>query len=155
MRWHYRDPLLAWLFAPAYAAHLAEEWFGGFPQWVARIAGEPLPDVAFVVINAVAFAAMLAATRSATLREAHGWMVIAIATIALTNGVWHVLGSLVTGTYSPGLFTGVVVYMPLGQLTLLRAWHQTPQPFFVRGLLWGLGIHTAVFVIAFTIARLT
>jgi hypothetical protein len=35
MRWHYRDPLLAWLLPLSYALHILEEWFGGFPEWMA------------------------------------------------------------------------------------------------------------------------
>ena len=59
MRWHYRDPLLVWLFIPAYALHVLEEWIGGFPEWVAFFAGAPLPRSAFALINAAAMFLMI------------------------------------------------------------------------------------------------
>lgn len=154
MRWQYRDPLLVWLFPAAYALHILEEWFGGFPEWLAVFGGAPMPRGVFVVINATAFSAMLLAARAAVRREAHGWMAVGIATIVLTNGLAHILSSLATGTYSPGLFTGVVLYLPLGQLALLRAWQQAGASF-SRGVAAGLAVHALVSAIALavTLAR--
>src|SRR5688500_17669190 len=105
MRWHYRDPLLAWLLVAAYAAHILEEWLGGFPQWLAVVAGAPLPRGAFLAINALALGVVIAATRVATRGDSRGWIVIAMAAVLFVNALLHILGSVVTGTYSPGLFT--------------------------------------------------
>jgi hypothetical protein len=148
MRWEYRDPALLWLFVPAYLAHLTEEYFGGFPEWFARIAGNPLPRADFLLINAVALAVITASVYVAARRESMGWLAIAIATVLLVNGIGHALGSIVTGTYSPGLITGVVLYLPLGQLALLRAWDQAPRGFVARGIAVGLVGHAVVTLIA-------
>jgi hypothetical protein len=149
VRWHYRDPLLLWLLPAAYACHLIEEWLGGFPRWISRVIGAPLPDGAFLAINAVALTIMLAAIRAARRDERHGWMGVAVATILFTNGIAHLLGSVATGSYSPGLFTGVVLYLPLASLVLLRAWTQAGEGGFGRGVASGLGLHALVFVIAY------
>jgi hypothetical protein len=149
VRWHYRDPLLVWLLPAAYACHLGEEWFGGFPEWMARVIGSALPRPAFIAINAIAFGLMVLASRAATRREANGWMGIAIATILLINGVAHLLGSLATAAYSPGLFTGIVLYLPLGSLVLLRAWAQAQEDQFGTGVLAGIALHVLVVVIAY------
>lgn len=154
MRWHYRDPALVWLFVPAYLCHVAEEYFGGFTAWIGTVIGRPLPLSAFLLINAVALVVMVAAIRAATQHERHGWMAIAVATVLLVNAVLHLLGSMATGTYSPGLITGVVVYVPLAQLALVRAWHQAPAPLFRRGLVAGFVVHALVFVAAATATRL-
>jgi hypothetical protein len=145
--------LLVWLLVAAYALHILEEWFGGFPEWLAVVAGAPLPRDAFVLINAVALAAMAAATRTATRDESRGWLAIVVAAILFANGLLHLLASVVTRTYSPGVITGVVFYLPLGQLALLRAWEQAPRPFFVRGILTALGLHAIVSVVAFGLSR--
>src|SRR5687767_11837991 len=116
MRWHYRDPLLVWLLPIAYACHLVEEWLGGFRLWMAAVTGAPIPAAAFVAINAVAFVLFLAAGRETTRRESAGWMAVAMATILLVNGVAHILGTLAFGSYSPGLITSVILYLPLSQL---------------------------------------
>ena len=152
MRWHYRDPLLVWLFPASYGVHILEEWFGGFPAWLAHFAGRPLPSSAFIAINAVALALMTLATREAARRDESGWLAVGIATITLVNGILHIVASLVTGTYSPGLFTSVVLYLPLSQLALLRAWHQAPPRLFARGVVAGIAVHAVVSVLALTLA---
>ena len=152
-RWHYRDAALLWLFVPAYLAHLAEEFFAGFPYWIRLIVGRPLPMTAFLVINGVALCALIAAVRAAIRRESAGWMAVAIAAIVTLNALLHLLGSFVTGTYSPGLITAVVLYLPLGQLTLLRAWHHQPPATFVRGVAAGVFIHGIVAAVAFASTR--
>jgi sorbitol-specific phosphotransferase system component IIC len=128
----------------AYAAHVVEEWFGGFPEWFGLLAGRPLPHDAFLIINAVGLAVMAAAARAATGRETLGWLAIGIATVIIVNGSAHLLGSIVTGRYSPGLFTGIVLYLPLGELALTRAWSQVPHVFFWRGVAAGVAAHTVV-----------
>jgi hypothetical protein len=42
----------------------------------------------------------------------------------------------------------------MGQLLLLRAWHQAPPSSFWRGVLAGLAIHMLVFLVALAFARL-
>ena len=153
MRWRYRDRLLLWLFPVAYAAHIVEELAGGFRFWVARLAGAPLPLPAFLAINTVAFVLLVAGIRAAIRREEHGWIAVAVATVVVINGVLHLLGTLVTQAYSPGLVTGIVLYMPLGTLTLIRAWDQAPAVTRRRGVWAGIGIHLAVTVLAYAFTR--
>jgi hypothetical protein len=160
LRWHYRDPLLVWLLVGAYAIHLMEEWIGGLPEWLAVVIGRPVPRPAFIVINAIAMVCAIAAARAAseraTARTARGagsgWPAIAIATVVLVNAFLHILGSLVTATYSPGLFTAVILYLPLSQLLLMRAWSQAEPGVFQRGVWAGVLVHAAVMLTAFTAA---
>jgi hypothetical protein len=151
VRWHYRDPQLVWLIPCAYTAHLLEEWFGGFPEWVGTVVGSPLPRPAFLAINAVALALMLVATQQITRRERSGWMAIALATIIGVNGVGHILGSLATRSYSPGLITGVVFYLPLAKLVLMRAWLQASGDMWRYGVASGIAIHAVVVVVAYSL----
>ena len=152
MRWQYRDPWLAWLLPLAYALHILEEWFAGFPEWVALVVGSPLPRTAFVVINAIALTVMIAAIRVSTTREDDGWMAIASASILFINAFAHVLGSVVTRSYSPGLISGVVLYLPVAGLVLLRASSQAQRGAFGRGLAVGAALHAAVFIVAYAVA---
>jgi hypothetical protein len=157
MRLHYRDPPLVWLFLPAYLAHLGEELFAGpgFAVWLARVVGQPLPMVAFLAINTIALAALIVGIRAAVRREEAGWVVVAVATIAVTNAVAHLIGSIITGTYSPGLVTGFVLYVPLGSIALLRAGYQAQSRNFQVGVIAGLLIHTLVFALAFASTRMS
>lgn len=145
--------MLVWLLPAAYACHLVEEWIGDFPRWIAVATGSPLPSAAFVAINAVAFALFLAATRAATRHESGGWLAIVMATILFINAFAHIAGTLVFGSYSPGLVTGVVLYLPISQLVLIRAWYQADPNVFGRGMLAGAALHALLIPIVLTASR--
>ena len=153
MRWHYRDPLLLWLLVAAYVCHVAEEWFGGFPEWVGSVAGRSLPRAAFLVINAIGLSIMVVAVTAAVRRESRGWIGIGVAALLFINTLAHLFGSILTGSYSPGLVSSVVLYLPLTQLVLVRAWHQVGARFFWRGVAAGAVVHAVVFVVAFAATR--
>ena len=145
--------MLVWLLPLAYACHLVEEWLGGFRLWIAAVAGAPMPAAAFVAINTVGFVLFLAAARRTTQRESSGWIGVAMATILLVNGMLHVVGTLVAGSYSPGLITSVILYLPLSQLLLLRAWYQADRALLGRGILTGIALHALVGLVVFAVAR--
>ena len=149
MRWHYRDPGLLWLFVPAYMIHVAEEWFAGFPLWLRQIVGRPLPDPAFVLINAAALVLLIASIRAATRAEHNGWIGVAIATISLINTTAHAAGAALTQSYAPGLVSAVVFYVPLGTLVMIRAFDHAPRAQVERGIIVGIVVHTLAFVVAF------
>ena len=153
MRWHYRDPGLLWLFVPAYIIHVAEEWFADFPGWLQQIAGSPLPGEAFLIINAVALVLLVAAIRAATRSERFGWMAIAVAAIMLVNTVVHAAGAALTRSYAPGLISAVVVYVPLGALTMIRAVDHAARTHVARGIIAGVVVHAVVSAIAFASTR--
>ncbi len=153
MRWHYRDAGLLWLFVPAYLIHLAEEWFAGFPGWIGSIIGSPLPTIAYVGINGMALVLLVAGIRAAIRSERYGWVAVAVATVTLVNTVAHVAGAALTRSYSPGLVSAVLLYVPLGTLTMIRAMDQASAQM-TRGILAGLLIHAAVFAAAFMSARM-
>ena len=153
MRWHYRDAGLLWPFVPAYAIHVAEEWFAGFTTWVEQIAGSAMSDVAFLTINAFAMALLVVGVRAAARAEQNGWIAVTIATIALTNTASHVAGALLTQSYSPGLISAVVLYVPLGSLTMIRAVDQAPRATLARGVIVGVVLHLIVFIVAIAATR--
>jgi len=153
VRWHYRDAGLLWLFVPAYLIHLAEEWFGGFPAWVALIVERPVPETAFVAINAVALMLVIIGLRAATQAEANGWIAVAVATIVLVNTFFHLVGAALTSSYSPGVISAVVLYVPLGSLTMIRALDQSSRAQLARGIQIGVVIHAIVFIVAFASTR--
>ena len=138
MRWHYRDGALLWLFPPAYAVHVLEQ----------LVAGD-----GFLLVNAVGMVLLVAAVRRTCRDEHAGWMAIAIATLAAVNGMAHVSATLVSGRYSPGLISGVVLYIPLAALTLLRAAYQADGSTIGRGVAAGLAIQAAALVAARLLSR--
>jgi hypothetical protein len=154
VRWHYRDAGLLWPFVPAYLVHVAEEWFGGFPAWIGTIVGRPLSPAAFLFINGVGLVLLVFAIRAAISSERYGWIAVALAMVALINTLAHAAGAVLVGSYSPGLVSAVVLYVPLGSLAMIRAIDHSPRPQLTRGIVAGLVIHALVFLIAFTVASL-
>jgi hypothetical protein len=110
------------MFPPTYALHLAEEYFaaGGFPLWVERALGFLFTTAEFVAWNAFALVLMCVAAWLVSRDAKFRFIEIALAVAVLGNVAAHVVGSLITWTYSPGLITAVAVWSPLG-LTRLRS----------------------------------
>jgi hypothetical protein len=80
-----------------------------------------------------------------------GWTAVAIATVLFVNALAHVFGTLMTRTDSPGLFTAVVLYLPLSQLVLARAGAQAEGAAFRDGVLAGLVLHVLVVTVALAV----
>lgn len=110
-------PLVSWLPLMAVALHLVEEfaWPGGFADWYRAYRPERAASVttAFLVwINAVLVVLALAAALLG--RRPYGvalWLVVA--SIGAANGAFHLWATLRKRRYSPGVATGLLVYLPL------------------------------------------
>ena len=64
---------------------------------------------------------------------------------------WHYRdgGAALTRSYAPGLISAVVIYVPLGSLTMIRAVDQADRDHLTRRIVAGIAIHALVFVLAF------
>lgn len=106
-----------WLPLGAVTLHMIEEfvWPGGFGDWFRRYRPERARSVttAFLFwINALLVAmALLVALLGEGRRGVAFWLVVA--SIGAANGVFHLWASYRSRSYSPGLVTGLVVYVPL------------------------------------------
>jgi hypothetical protein len=108
-----------WLpFAPLGAAmlHMTEEFVypGGFPDWFRRYRVDPsrVTRRTLIIINAMllivcADIASLGRTRPGVIY----WMIIAA--LLCGNGIWHAWAALRSRGYSPGMITGLLIYVPL------------------------------------------
>jgi len=149
-----RDSTKPWwlLLLPAsYLLHLAEEWWGGegFAAWTARAVGSPVSTTRFLVLNSVVWPFFLLLTIAAILRPKLAWFPTTFATVVLINAGLHALGSLATWTYSPGLLTGLLLYLPLGTAAIAHGRRVLTPHAFRLAVLLGVIIHALVAVIAF------
>jgi hypothetical protein len=113
-----------WLFPAIYLLHILEESFAGerFYNWTHRIVGRRIPFRAFLALNACFLALMIAAVLA--LQGGNWlWLLSALGTITAVNGLGHFVGTLATRSYSPGVITGLLLWLPLGVagLTLSRS----------------------------------
>jgi hypothetical protein len=106
-----------WLPLCAVALHLVEEfaWPGGFGAWYRWYRPERAASVTtgfLVRINAL-FVVMALAAGLLGLRPYGVALWLVVASIAAANGVFHLWATLRRRRYTPGLVTGVLVYLPL------------------------------------------
>jgi hypothetical protein len=135
----------------AYALHLAEEWYGGegLFAWTERVLGAELSPPRFVILNAVVWPLFAALTVLAIRSRPYAWFLVTFATVVVVNASLHALGTLAFGSYSPGLVTGLALYLPLGGFTLVAGRKNLPSTRFVGALFLGVMIHVVVAFIAF------
>jgi hypothetical protein len=135
----------------SYLLHLGEEWWGGegFATWIARIVGSPVSTTRFIVLNSILWPLFCGLTVISIFRPKLAWFPTTFATLVLINAALHVLGSLTTFTYSPGLITGVLLFLPAGLAALLSGRRSLPASTFTLAACFGALIHGLVIVIAF------
>jgi hypothetical protein len=142
------------LFPLTFALHIAEEYWGGpgFPVYASRLSGFHLSEGAFLLANAVFWLLMSGAVAAALYRQS-AWLIVGLGVVVLINGTLHLAGTILGSAYSPGLFSGVLIWGPLGLFTVLRARRHLDRGTFRAGVVAGIVAHALVPVVALTLAR--
>lgn len=108
-----------WLpWAPLAAAilHMSEEFIypGRFAEWYRRYRANAsrITSRFLVIINALLLIACVdVGILGRTTAGAVYWLIIAA--LLCSNGIWHAWASCKSRSYSPGVVTGVTIYVPL------------------------------------------
>ena len=108
------------LFPVTFALHLLEEcasgeWFGA---WSARVLDAPITARAFLAWNALGFVLMCTGTALTMRVPKLRWIETAMSIAVLGNALFHLAASAATQTWSPGLATAVLLWLPLGIVRL-------------------------------------
>lgn len=144
-----------WLFPAFYLLHITEEYFGGFQQWISRIWDVESSNANFLIWNGVAFLLMITGIVLVFRTRSLRWLIVAYGTVVLINGLAHAIGSIMTTTYSPGLISGSLLFVPLGIFTLRRGWAVVNRRSFRAGVIVGVAMHVGVVMLAFGFARIS
>ena len=144
-RWTFHDATLLHLFPITYLLHLTEEWVVAAPiaLWTERME-RPLAAVSFLALNAMGLVLMAIGIRLVRRGARFHWIVPALATAVLLNTAGHLVGSSFVGTYSAGLITAVILWVPLGLLTLIRVWDQATTRTLAAGVIVGVAVELVV-----------
>ena len=139
-----------WLFPVTYLVHIAEEYWGGegFPAWLSRMTNIRLGPAEFLLMNGLAWLLMIVGILLVLQSRAMHWLLASFGTVVLLNGVLHLIGSLITNSYSPGLVSGIALWVPLGLFTLFRLRRRLTNRSFRAGVLVGVAMHGVVSVLA-------
>lgn len=107
----------------AMALHIAEEAAAGWPRWARSITGLRIPGWKdFVVVNTIM---LVLGTAGTLLRWEQPVFSLANAALVIINAIFfHILPSAVTRSYSPGLITSVILYIPAGGWLYIEAFRQ-------------------------------
>jgi uncharacterized protein with HXXEE motif len=107
------------LWAPLGAAvtHIFEEfvWPGGFMNWYRQYRGLSVSSITprfLTIVNVVLLAVCVNAALAANTPFGIAYW-IAISGILASNGVWHLWAAVRSRVYSPGMVTGLLLYVPL------------------------------------------
>jgi Protein of unknown function with HXXEE motif len=111
---------LIWLATACYGMHVLEEYELNWRDWARAVVGLPVEWSDFYVVNALVIVLGIVATNLAA-----DWPAVALAfpALMLINATFfHVLPVLLThGRFSPGLFTAIVLFYPVGLACYWRA----------------------------------
>lgn len=140
------------LFPVTYLVHIAEEYWGGFTGRMSDLTGLAFPEVAFLAANAVFWLLMTAVAVWIIRRPSHAALAVALATIVTINATLHLGVTLATLSYSPGLVSGMLLWLPLGVSTLVRGHRTLSRRSFRAGLLAGVIAHVLVPIVGVTFA---
>jgi hypothetical protein len=138
--------LWPWLFPFTYLLHIAEEFWGGegYSAHVAKAKGVSLTSLRFFFLTGVGALLMVAGIVIAQRLHFLQLLLVILATVVLVNGLSHALTAGRTARYNPGLWTGILLWIPLGTLTLLSLKGSMSGGRFLTGLAIGAGIQVVV-----------
>jgi hypothetical protein len=143
-------PLLAFPFT--YLIHILEEYWGGegFYRWIRRVAGIQLTPAQFLSINLVLWTAMSMLVLAVRFPN---WLYVALGFVVVVNGLGHAAGTILTRTYSPGLVSGIFLWVPLGVYHLFIGAVALSRHSFWVGITVGFAIQAGVSALALLLGR--
>jgi hypothetical protein len=135
----------------AYAAHVAEEAFGGhgLAEWIIARGGLRLSVAGFIGLNVVGLAIITLATWAALRSPVWRWTLVSGGTILFVNGVCHVVASAAMRYYVPGMWTGLALYIPFGGALILYVRCIVSPRVFGLAIVAGFLIHAVVLWVVF------
>ena len=140
--------LWVWLFPLAYGLHIAEEYWLHFPDWVSQLSQSFVSNTQFLVLNGGFWFLMVVSVVAIRARTSLAWLVATLATILGINAALHLLGSLVTHTYSPGSITAAFLYLPLALYAFREVLPRIARGIALRAVALGVAIHAGVMFLA-------
>lgn len=148
--------LWMWLFPVTYLIHIAEEYWGGegYTAYLYRLRGVHLSTARFLAFQSLGVVLIcIGIVISLNLKWPRFFLTI-MGALVLSNGITHTVTALRHGGYGPGLVSCVLIWIPLGLVTLILLQGEMPTLRFVVASLIGFGINAAVALIAIRGGRL-
>lgn len=150
--------LIYWLilFPLTYLLHIAEEYWGagGYSAYLMRSHFIELSPARFLVLQSLGMVLMLVGFLISIPLRFPLTMLTIIAAVVLVNGLVHSTRSLIEWSYTPGLITAVLLWVPLGLISLFNTFNNMRLGRFAFAVLTGIAISLLVELIAMRGGRL-
>lgn len=113
--------LWSWIFPLTYLIHVSEEyWVGeGYSAYIFRVRSVHMSPARFLAAQSIGFFLVTLAVILARQLNFPQTMLLILGTIVMINGLTHSFTSITTHSYGPGLYSSVLLWLPLGLITLL------------------------------------
>jgi len=107
---------ISWSIVVASLIHIFEEYYGGWINWVQKYAkGVKLSH--FVMVNLVFVGLCVVASICDSLL-----FKLSIASLLFANSILHIVPTFIFRHYSPGIWSAILLYLPLSFLSFYAAW---------------------------------
>jgi hypothetical protein len=109
-----------WIALAAYGLHILEEYELNWRDWARSILHLPVEWGSFYIVNALV---VVLGACCAEVGWREPWFALGLPALMLINATFfHVLPTLTTRVYSPGLATAVGLFYPVGAWAYFGAW---------------------------------
>lgn len=135
------------MFPLTYVAHIAEEYWVDFAGWAQQILPLRMTGRELLGWNIAGLLLMTLGVVLARERRRWRWVMTTLAGIVLVNVFFHAALSVAVRSYSPGLATVLLLWLPLGFWTSVHEWRFAARTTFWKGLLGVLIFHAALILI--------
>lgn len=145
-----KEMIWAWLFPATYLIHIAEEYVAGVALAPSpnKIRGANMTATQFLILNGFACALLVIGMILSRRYGFRQWLLVCLATVVMVNGLFHIAGTIRIAGYNPGLISGVLIWIPLGVVTLMRMKKSMPPNRYRVAMAVGVGINVIVLLIA-------
>ena len=135
-----------WLFPITYVIHIAEELYGGegYSAYLERLRGIHITHGKFMLAQGVGLVLMVCGILLARRLNFPNLFNVVLGTTVLVNSFTHMIQTLYHGEYVPGLVTGLLIWLPLGVVTLVRFRKSLGTRRYLGTIALGIGINILV-----------
>lgn len=135
----------AWLYPITFLIHILEEYFGGFYTWASRNEGIQFTEGAFLSLISLAFVLVFVAAFLISRSAQMDWLLVCLAVVITLNTFSHGFDSVASMSYSPGVLSGLILWLPLGLLTLWKGLPRISQRSRWSGVAVGVFVYLVVY----------
>lgn len=134
------------LFPASYLIHFAEEfWCGeGYPAYLLRLRGVAMTNRRFVVSQTLGFALFVVGCVISYLLGFPQLMIAILSGFISCNGLSHTITAISDRRYGPGLIASIVLWIPLGVVSIYFLFGQMSNLRLLFGVVIGLAINGVV-----------